>query len=138
MNEISLHGAVYNFQIDYEVIVVKDILHILNYLMKKAQYKMIFSFFKLRFVETLSVRTQLTSQSKKRISLNNQPSLVRSRLIDLNINELCYYLFLVSLDRYDECFNTLDDLSDRTCVPSKTEDANSKLFNLTLETNASK
>ena len=107
MNDISLHGAVYNFEIDYEVIVVKNILHILDYLMKKEQYKMIFSFVKLRFVETLIVRMQLTSQSKKCISLNNQPSSVKSMLIDLNLSELRYSLFLVSLDRCDGCLTPL-------------------------------
>ena len=33
---------------------------------------------------------------------------------------LCYYPFVVTLDRYTGSYNTLNDLSNRACVPNKT------------------
>ena len=53
--------------------------------------------------------------------LNNAVHLARQTLIDLNPNELYYYPFLVSLDRWSGCCNTLDDPSGRICVPNNTE-----------------
>ena len=51
----------------------------------------------------------------------------RSTLIDLNPDEPRYYPLLLSLDRYKRNYNTLDDLSDRLCVPNKTKDENVKV-----------
>lgn len=63
--------------------------------------------------------------------------------IDLNPDELCYQQFMDSLDRCDEW--ALDnpsaiilDLSDRICIPNKTEDANLKAFNTLTGINESK
>ena len=36
--------------------------------------------------------------------------------------ELHYYPFVVNVDRYVESFNILNDLSNKVCVPNKTED----------------
>ena len=38
--------------------------------------------------------------------------------------ELDYYLFVVKLDRCVGSCNTLNDLSNKVCVPNKTEDLN--------------
>ena len=57
-----------------------------------------------------------------------------STLIDLNPDEynqgLCYYPFMVNLYRYSESCNTLDDLSNRTCILNKIEDVNLSVFNM--------
>ena len=45
---------------------------------------------------------------------------------------------MVSLDGCNGCFNTLDDLSGRICVPNKAEDVNLSVFNMTTRTNQSK
>ena len=71
-------------------------------------------------------------------SLNNKPCLARPTLVDLNLNELDYYPFIVSLDRRKGSFNTLDDLSCRICVPIKTEDVNSNVFNMITRIDESK
>ena len=59
------------------------------------------------------------------ISLNNQPCMTRSTLIDLNPDEynqgLGYYTFTVKLDRCNGSFNTFDDPSGTICVANKTE-----------------
>ena len=47
-------------------------------------------------------------------------------LINLHPNEysqkIHYYPFAVKLDRRVESFNTLNDLSNKVCIPNKTED----------------
>ena len=68
------------------------------------------------------------------ICLNNQQCMTQPTLINLHLNEyiegLCYYPFVVNLDRCMVRYNTLDDLSNKVCVPSKTEDLNLSVFNM--------
>ena len=42
--------------------------------------------------------------------------MTRSTLTDLNSDKLCYYSFMVSLDRFDGSCNTLTNLSDRIYI----------------------
>ena len=44
--------------------------------------------------------------------------------------ELHYYPFVVKLDKCVGSCNTLNDLFNRVCVPSKTEDFNIHVFNM--------
>ena len=48
---------------------------------------------------------------------------------------LRYYPFAVNLDR---CCNTLSDLSNKVCVPNKTEDLNLNVFNMITGINESR
>ena len=63
-------------------------------------------------------------------------------LISLNPNkysqELHYYLFVVNLVKYIGNLNTLNNLSNRICVPNKTEDLKINIFNLITGINKSK
>ena len=51
-------------------------------------------------------------------------------LINLHPNEhsqeFCYYPFSAKLDRCAGKYDTLNDLSNKVCVPNKTEDLNLK------------
>ena len=51
---------------------------------------------------------------------------VRPRIIDLNLFELKYYRFIVSLDKLSRRYNAANDLSKKKCVSSKTKDVNLK------------
>ena len=55
-------------------------------------------------------------------------------LINLHPNEYSqefhYYPFAVKLDRCVENFNTLNNLSNKACVPNKTDDLNLSVFNI--------
>ena len=51
---------------------------------------------------------------------------------------LCYYQFAFNLDRCVGSCNTLDDLSNTVCVPSKTEDLNLSIFSKITGINESK
>ena len=60
-------------------------------------------------------------QNVKCTTLFNQHFLSRPIFIDSNRpNELCCYPLIVSLDKCDQSYNTLDDLSGRICVPNQT------------------
>ena len=52
--------------------------------------------------------------------------------------EFHYYPFTVTLDKCAGCCNTCNDLSDKVCVPNKTEDLNLSIFNIITEINESK
>ena len=84
-----------------------------------------FGFIKQAFIVLLSFSRSLAT---KYISLNNEPCLARPTLIDLNSDELSrglfHYSFMISLGRVGGSCNTLDDLSNRICLPNKTEDMN--------------
>ena len=90
-----------------------------------------FQFNKKMFIRLLSFSGSITSigivsDHTKCISLKNQQCLTQPTLINLHLYEyiegLRYYLFAVNLDRCVRSCYTLNDLSNRVCVPNKTED----------------
>ena len=68
------------------------------------------------------------SNHTKCVLLSNQKCMIQPTLINLHPNEysqgFCYYPFTVKLDRFIGSCNTLKDLSNKVCVPNKTEDFN--------------
>ena len=76
------------------------------------------------------------------IYLKKQPCMTRPTRIDLNPDKynhgLCYYSLIINLDRCNGSSNTLDDLSDRICVPNKIGNANPSAFNMTTGITESK
>ena len=82
------------------------------------------------------------SNQTKCMSLSNQKCMTRSTLINLHPNEYSqefhYYPFVVKLDRCLRSCNTLNDLSNKVCVPNKTEDLNLSVFNMIMGINESK
>ena len=71
--------------------------------------------------------------------LSNQKCITQPTLIDLHLNEysqeLHYYSFALKLDRCVGSCNTLNDLSNKACVPNKTEDLNLTMFSTTTGIN---
>ena len=82
------------------------------------------------------------SNSTKSVSLSNQKCMIQPTLINLHPNEYSqefyYHPFSVKLDRCAGSCNTLNDLSNKVCVPNKTEDLNLSVFNIITGTNESK
>ena len=60
--------------------------------------------------------------------------MIRPTLINLHPNEYSqefhYYPFIVKLERCIGSYNTLHDLSNKVCVPNKTEDLNLGVLNV--------
>ena len=74
------------------------------------------------------------SNQAKYISLNNQKCETQPTHINLHLNddnqELHYYSSAVNLDRCVWSCNNLNDLSNKLCVPNKTEDLNVSVCNM--------
>ena len=74
----------------------------------------------------LSASIVNTSNHTKCVSISNQKYEFQPTLIHLHPNEysqeLPYHSFEVKLDKCVGSCNTLNDLSNKVCVPSKTED----------------
>ena len=68
--------------------------------------------------------------------------MIQPILINLYPNEYSqefhYYPFAVKLDRCVGSCHTLNDLSNKVCVPNKTEDLNINMFNIITRINESK
>ena len=73
------------------------------------------------------------SNHTKCVWLSNQKCMIQPTLIYLHPNEYSqkfhYYRFAVKLDKCVGSCNTLNDLSNKVCVPNKTEDLNISVFN---------
>ena len=82
------------------------------------------------------------SNHTKCISLSNQKCVIQPTFINLHSNECSqefhYYPFTVKLDKCVGSCNTLNDLSNKVCVPNKTEDLNLSVFNMITGINESK
>ena len=82
------------------------------------------------------------SNHTKCMSLSNQKYMTQSTLNNLHPNEysqeLHYYPFAVNLDICVKSCNTLNDLSNKVCVPNKIEDLNLSMFNMITGKNGSK
>ena len=64
------------------------------------------------------------SLASKCVSLNNQPCMIRVFLIGFNHVQFKYYPFMISLDKCNGSCSDINDLSMRSCVPSKSKDIN--------------
>ena len=76
------------------------------------------------------------SNHTKCVTLSNQKCLTQPTLINLHPNEYSkefhYYPVVVKLDRRVGSCNTLNDLSNKVCVPNKAEDLNHVNVNVNL------
>ena len=78
------------------------------------------------------------------LTIRNPEVAQNARLILINLDpneysqELHYYPFTAKLGRCNGSCNTLNDLSNKVCVPNKTEDLNLNLFNMIPGINESK
>ena len=74
----------------------------------------------MSFSSSLARVTKVSDQTNC-VSVNDQPCIVRSTLIDLNPIELKYYPFMISLDKFTGSCNVL---SANICVPKEIKDMN--------------
>ena len=76
------------------------------------------------------------------MSLSNQKCMIQPTLINLYPNEynqeFHYNPLAVKLDRCVRSSNYLNDLSNKVCIPNKTEDLNLSMFNMITRINESK
>lgn len=70
--------------------------------------------------------------------MKNQQCKIRSMLIALNLDELHYGSFIISINRCDGSCHTVEDPSSTAFFPNKIEDVNLKIFNMITGTNEPK
>ena len=96
---------------------------------------------KKMFIVLLSSIINVSNHTKC-VSLSNQKCMIQPTIVNLNPNEYSqefhYYPFLVILYKYVGSCNTLNDLSNKICIPNKTEDLNLSVFNMITGINESK
>ena len=101
-----------------------------------------FAFIKKIFIRLLSRVVTNACSHTKCVSLSNKKFKIQPTVINLHSNEysqeLHYYPFKVKLDRCAGSCNTLNDLSNKVCVPNKAEDLNLSVFNMITGINESK
>ena len=82
------------------------------------------------------------SNHKKCVSLSNRKCMIQPIHIYLHPNEYSqefqYYPFVVKLYRCVAICNTLNYLSNKVCIPNKTEDLTLSVFNMITGINESK
>ena len=64
----------------------------------------------------------------KCVSMKNQQFKIRLTLIDLNLDELHYHSFIISINRCHGSCNTVEDPFCRICVHNRIEDLNLKVL----------
>ena len=79
------------------------------------------------------------SNHTKCISLSNQKCEIHHTFLNLHPHEyrqeFHYYAFTVKLDKCVGSCNTVNDLSNKVCVPDKMEDLNIGMFNMMIGIN---
>ena len=102
---------------------------------------MIFGVIEKVFVVLLTSIVNASNHTKC-VSLSNHKCEIQPTLINVHPNEYSqefqYYPFAVKLDRCAESCNTLNDLSNKVCVPNKAEDLNVRIFKIITGINESK
>ena len=63
--------------------------------------------------------------------MNNERSIIRLTIIDLNPVELNYHPFMISLDKCNGWYNVVD-LSIKICALSETKSINAEVFNMII------
>ena len=94
-----------------------------------------FRLYKQVFITLLSFSRLLAT---KCVSLNDESCLVGPIRMNLILNELHYYPFMVSSNRCNGNCDTLDDPSGRIWIPNKTGDVNLNVFDMITRINKSK
>ena len=131
--EFFLNGTADDFSVDHSLIKKEDILNIYQYAMVRNNIKKYLALPKKIVVKLLNSIVN-ASKYTKCVSLSNQKCTTQLTRISLYLNKytqgLLYYPFVVNLDRYVGSSNSLNDLSNKVCVPRKTKNLNVSFFNM--------
>ena len=136
MKKIGLNGYIYDFSVDYDAVVVDNILSIHKYLMEKTIYKMLGYIKKCFFTAmTFFSFSGLSVGSFECVSMNNQECKIRSEIINVNTNEPMFYPYSIKINKCKGSCNTINDPYAKLCVPDIIKNINVKVFNLMSRAN---
>ena len=71
----------------------------------------------------------------KCVSLNNQESRIRPKIININSTEPSFCPFSVKINKYSGSCNNINDPYSKMCVPDLAKNINVKVFNLMSRAN---
>ena len=77
----------------------------------------------------------LNTTPLKCISMTNQECKVRSKIVNVNSDELVFYPFSIKTSKCSGSCNNVNDPYAKMCVPNVVKDLNVKVFNLMSRTN---
>ena len=77
----------------------------------------------------------LNVNSLECVSMNNQECKIRTKIIDINNNELIFYLFSIKINKCSGSCNKINDPYAKLSVPSSIRDINIKVLNLMSRSN---
>ena len=101
--------------------------------MKRTWYEIMFGLIKKIFIILLRTIVNASNHTKC-ILLSNQKRMTQPTLINLHANEYSqefhHYPFAIKLNRCVGSCNTVNDLSNKVCIPNKTENLNLSVFNM--------
>ena len=108
MKKTGLNGYVYDFNGDYGVIAVDNILGIHKYLIKKNN--MIQKMFRFNEKVLVIAMTCFSCNALKRVSMNNQDCKVRPEKININSNEPPFYPYSVTISKLRGSYTNINNL----------------------------
>ena len=128
MKKSGLKAGLTFFSVDFNPIDTNAILDVHKYLINII-YETMFRLIKKIFVVLLTSIVSAFNHTRC-VSLSSHKCMTQPTLINLHPNkysqELHYYPFVVNVDKYIERLNTLNNLSNKVCVPNKTEDCSNE------------
>ena len=72
----------------------------------------------------------ISVNSLKCVSMNNLESRARTKIININNNELVFYPFSIKVNKCGGSCNNINDPYAKLCVPNAVKNINVKVFNL--------
>ena len=95
----------------------------------------IFSFVKKVFVLGLTVLSSSITGVLNCVSMNNQKSKVRAKIVHITSNTPMFYPFSIKVNKCSGNCNNINDPYAKICVPDTVKDLNVKVFKLMSRTN---
>ena len=89
----------------------------------------IFSFVKRVFGLGLTVLSSSITGALNCVSMNNQKCKVRSKIVDINSNNLTSYPFSIKVNKCSDNCNNINDPFANICVPDNVKAVNVRVFN---------
>ena len=140
MKKAELHIAIHDFNIDHNVIAVDGTLDIYKYLMKKHGIYKCLCLLKKVFAVVMTFLNFNPSNvnSLECVSMANQECKTRTKIINVNNNEVVFYPFSINVNKCSESCNNINDPYAKLCVPDVVKNTNVKVFNLASLSNQTK
>ena len=126
----------YDFSVDYDAIVVSDVLEFISVSWKRITWYKIFGLIKKVFFTGLAFLSTLASVNLLSfISMNNQECKVRPQIVNINSKEPVFFPFSIKINKCSGSCDNINDPYAKLYVSDIVKNLNVKVFNLMSKTN---